>query len=84
MALAPDRDEGGQFGLRHLDGLNYAFADGHVKWLKSKSATELNKVWSGATPYKESGQEPTFYGDEDIVVKRPKTGKKAAARKEQL
>jgi prepilin-type processing-associated H-X9-DG protein len=59
-ALAPDQDEGGRFGLRHLDGVNYAFADGHVKWFKSKSATELNKVWNGVTPYDQLGQEPTF------------------------
>ena len=49
------------FGERHLDGVNYAFADGHVKWLKSGSKTALNKVANGATTYTVSGQDPTFY-----------------------
>lgn len=33
-------------GLRHLDGLNYLFADGHVKWHKSNSATQAAKVYA--------------------------------------
>ena len=49
------------FGLRHLDGLNYGFADGHVKWLKSGSNIILNKVSDGTTSYTVSGQDPTFY-----------------------
>ena len=32
-------------GMRHLDGINYLFADGHVKWLKSASATVASKVY---------------------------------------
>ena len=51
----------GDFGLRHLDGLNYGFADGHVKWLKSASNTNLNKVANGTGIYQYSGQDPTFY-----------------------
>jgi prepilin-type N-terminal cleavage/methylation domain-containing protein/prepilin-type processing-associated H-X9-DG protein len=51
----------GDFGLRHLDGLNYAFADGHAKWLKSDTNVRLNKVAGGQTPYLSSGQDPTFY-----------------------
>jgi len=37
---------------RHLDGANYAFADGHVKWLKgsdSKTAPAIRGSASGAT-----------------------------------
>ena len=49
------------FGLLHLDGLNYAFADGHVKWLKSGSATQLNKVYSPRNNYDVSGGNATFY-----------------------
>ncbi|RYG75354.1 DUF1559 domain-containing protein [bacterium] len=49
------------FGLRHLDGLNYAFADGHVKWLKSGSSFDLNKVAAASTNYLGTGQDPTFY-----------------------
>ncbi len=49
------------FGLRHLDGLNYGFADGHVKWLKSGSNVILNKVADGTETYQYSGQNPTFF-----------------------
>ena len=49
------------FGLRHLDGLNYAFADGHVKWLKSASPVLLNKVYDGTEDYQYTNQDPTFY-----------------------
>ncbi len=51
----------GDFGLRHLEGLNYGFADGHVKWLKSGSNVVLNKVFNSTTPYTISGQDATFY-----------------------
>jgi prepilin-type N-terminal cleavage/methylation domain-containing protein/prepilin-type processing-associated H-X9-DG protein len=51
----------GDFGLRHLDGLNYAFADGHAKWLKSDNKNNLNKVAAGSVPYTYSNQDPTFY-----------------------
>ncbi len=50
-----------QFGLRHLDGLNYGFADGHVKWFKSGDNITLNKVSSGRGSYQYSNQDPTFY-----------------------
>ena len=51
------------FGLRHLDGLNYGFADGHVKWFKSGTNVILNKVANGTESYQYtvSGQDPTFY-----------------------
>ncbi|RYG75355.1 DUF1559 domain-containing protein [bacterium] len=51
----------GNFGLRHLDGINYAFADGHVKWLKSSTATDLTKVANPTTNYTVTGEDPTFY-----------------------
>ncbi len=51
----------GGFGLRHLDGLNYAFADGHAKWLKSGDKDTLNKVNDAKTQYTASNQDPTFY-----------------------
>ena len=52
---------GQDFGERHLEGVNYAFADGHVKWLKSGSKTAINKVYNGANPYSATGNEPTFF-----------------------
>ncbi len=54
-------DATGNFGLRHLDGINYAFADGHVKWLKSDSATVMSKVANSRTDYTVTGSDPTFY-----------------------
>ena len=49
------------FGLRHLDGLNYGFADGHVKWYKSGTNVLLNKVYNGTETYQYTNQDPTFY-----------------------
>lgn len=50
--------------LRHLDGQNYAFADGHVKWHKSvKVAAGLGQstsVYNGLTPKSISKGNPTF------------------------
>jgi prepilin-type N-terminal cleavage/methylation domain-containing protein/prepilin-type processing-associated H-X9-DG protein len=34
---------------RHLDGANYSFADGHVKWLKGASSTQSPVVYSPTT-----------------------------------
>ena len=58
---APSGTTLGDFGQRHLDGINYAFADGHVKWLKSSSKTALDKVFNGTASYQYTGTDPTFY-----------------------
>ncbi len=34
----------GSAAQRHLDGANYAFADGHVKWFKGDSKTQTSKI----------------------------------------
>jgi len=34
---------------RHLEGSNFAFADGHVKWLKGKLDGTSDQLYSGAT-----------------------------------
>lgn len=34
----------------HLDGANYAFADGHVKWFKGSTATQSPTIYNGVTP----------------------------------
>ena len=50
--------------LRHLDGQNYAFADGHVKWEKStqlsSSTGQSSSVYNAITPGSTSGNNPTF------------------------
>jgi len=51
------------YGLRHLDGINYAFADGHVKWLKSEKVGTIvrsSAVWNAVTPRTTSKQSATF------------------------
>jgi prepilin-type N-terminal cleavage/methylation domain-containing protein/prepilin-type processing-associated H-X9-DG protein len=34
---------------RHLDGANYSFADGHVKWLKGASSSQSAVIFSATT-----------------------------------
>ena len=50
--------------LRHLDGQNYAFADGHVKWAKStrisSSQGQSTSVYNVITPGSTSKNNPTF------------------------
>ncbi len=45
---------------RHLEGSNYAFTDGHVKWLKGADATHPAKVYSGMSSFAASGGNATF------------------------
>jgi prepilin-type N-terminal cleavage/methylation domain-containing protein/prepilin-type processing-associated H-X9-DG protein len=45
---------------RHLEGMNYAFADGHVKWYKSADANTSAQVYNGSTPGSTSLNSPTF------------------------
>jgi prepilin-type N-terminal cleavage/methylation domain-containing protein/prepilin-type processing-associated H-X9-DG protein len=47
-------------GIRHLNGMNFAFADGHVKWYPSSSGTQNSVVWNMITPGTVSGDDPTF------------------------
>ncbi len=41
--------------IRHLEGANYAFADGHVKFYRP------NSLYGAATPFSASGSSPTFH-----------------------
>ena len=61
-------------GQRHLNGLNLAFVDGHVKFYSSESPTQNTKIYaarwtSGSTAcdrdvgFSISGSNPTFNGD---------------------
>ena len=47
-------------GYRHLEGANYGFADGHVKWIKNINNNASSKIYNGATPFATSGSNPTF------------------------
>jgi prepilin-type N-terminal cleavage/methylation domain-containing protein/prepilin-type processing-associated H-X9-DG protein len=44
--------------LRHLDGMNYSFTDGHVKWFKSQDATTSANVYNYLSTG--TGDSPTF------------------------
>jgi len=63
ITMAPGK--GASFG-RHLDGANYAFADGHVKWLKGSildNGTEINgsnAILNFHYTHAEAGNKPTF------------------------
>lgn len=46
-------------GGRHLDGANFAYTDGHVKWSKMHGQTVMN-MYSHSTPGSISGNSPTF------------------------
>lgn len=47
-------------GLRHLEGTNLAFIDGHVKWFKSSTSQTTARIWNGMTTFDVSGNDPTF------------------------
>jgi prepilin-type processing-associated H-X9-DG protein len=47
-------------GQRHLDGLNIAFADGHIKWFNRTQPNSSKRIYNLFTPFKVSGDNPTF------------------------
>jgi prepilin-type N-terminal cleavage/methylation domain-containing protein/prepilin-type processing-associated H-X9-DG protein len=51
-----------QDSTRHLNGQNYAFVDGHVKWYPSPAppSTKSLAVYSYVTPFSTSGSSPTM------------------------
>lgn len=59
LAILPDNS-----AKRHLDGLNIAFMDGHVKWFKANTDSQSPVVYNGATGFASttpsSGNNPTF------------------------
>jgi prepilin-type N-terminal cleavage/methylation domain-containing protein/prepilin-type processing-associated H-X9-DG protein len=59
LAIIPDNS-----AQRHLEGLNLAFMDGHVKWYKSTSVSQNPVIYNAATGFTSttpsSGQNPTF------------------------
>ena len=59
FAAPPAGDSAGP-AQRHLDGQNYAFADGHVKWYRGATSRASAVVWNAGTPGSTSGSAPTF------------------------
>lgn len=49
---------------RHLEGANYVFFDGHVKWLKGANENQASNLYNAATGFTtttpSSGNNPTF------------------------
>jgi prepilin-type N-terminal cleavage/methylation domain-containing protein/prepilin-type processing-associated H-X9-DG protein len=57
-----DNDAAGRVpaAQRHLEGANYAFADGHVKWLKGNSTQRSASILNGNTPADQANGRATF------------------------
>ena len=54
---------GGNSGTaqRHLEGVNFAFTDGHVKWYRTGTGGTLStRIYNARTPFATSEQSPTF------------------------
>ena len=47
-------------GQRHLEGLNVAFTDGHVKWYKSSGKDASDVIYIMNSTFDDSKQNPTF------------------------
>lgn len=45
---------------RHLEGANYGFADGHVKWLKGNAGNVTAAIYNGNTAHTVANGRPTF------------------------
>ena len=51
----------GAINAKHLEGSNFAFADGHVKWYKiNNGATIKGQIYNYATSFNTSQSAPTF------------------------
>jgi len=53
---------------RHLEGSNWLFADGHVKWLKSESPTQTSAVFKPMATFAQSGNKATFHVNDSITT----------------
>ena len=47
--------------VRHLEGANLLFTDGHVKWYKGASDLRSSTIFGPNTPFATSGGNPTFH-----------------------
>jgi prepilin-type N-terminal cleavage/methylation domain-containing protein/prepilin-type processing-associated H-X9-DG protein len=45
---------------RHIEGVDFSFIDGHVKWYKTSTGTIKGLIYKSATPFSTSGNAPTF------------------------
>lgn len=45
---------------RHLEGVNFLFADGHVKWSKTNASSPRGMIYRAPTGFDVSGNAPTF------------------------
>jgi prepilin-type processing-associated H-X9-DG protein len=45
---------------RHLEGANYGFADGHVKWFKGETDQRSSSILNGNTPPDQASGKATF------------------------
>jgi prepilin-type processing-associated H-X9-DG protein len=53
---------------RHLEGSNYAFADGHVKWIKGNPSGSVSpKIYAVNAPFSTSQDAPTFHVTDAFV-----------------
>ena len=58
-------------GQRHLEGSNFSFADGHVKWYKAAGDNSLPTIYTIYSSFDASGNNPTF---NTICQSSPVTG----------
>ena len=50
----------GSINPKHLEGSNFAFADGHVKWYKIETGAVKGEIYMSGTTFTASGNAPTF------------------------
>ncbi|RYG71421.1 DUF1559 domain-containing protein, partial [bacterium] len=55
--------------VRHLEGSNYAYADGHVKWVKGNPSnlSRSPKIYAVNAPFSTSQDSPTFHVSDAFV-----------------
>lgn len=53
-------DDSREAAVRHSEGFNVAFADGHVKWYKGNADGSTSAIWNGCQSTSDAGGKPTF------------------------
>ena len=62
---------GGGANARHLEGSNYAFTDGHVKWYKGNSNTSAAKLYGPNALFLASAGNPTLHLSDGVTYTNP-------------